>query len=748
MPAYVALCTDSKGDLYAVDFPGTLYHNPRQPSDALAAPGLGAPAGQGWRGVRQLAVVENAGGAPRLVVALDWSDRVLVAVERTGAGAERFVPQVVGTWPGITSLAGGTEGHCFGVTADGHLQRRTWRATGGQVTRALLDRLADHVFDTAARFGAQLAPEARAALSVVGGRLLHIAADGTAELRAVDRTVWRIGASVAKSMVTGLGGHRRLLGAGGDGLYAVSAEGQLLRTTLARTASSLGVTVGALLDKTLTGKTSFGAPTPSPTPTHWQPAGSGLMSWAALPCNVEGYAWPQSAAPGDTVQVHVALTLLRADALADNMQARTFDAALVRLRRMKGGVEADYDEVVWTSSAPYVASVPPALHDSFMQAGCNWPATFSVTIPVGARSGHYAVRLVPRDGSGRFYVPVVVRPAARTAPWLMLANTNTWNTYNQWGGRGKYVHDAPLPWTLPFCRPHPGCTPDVLGPLPTTELMNESHHLLRGELWVAGWLEDQGADFAVDVYSDRDLHRGLVDLRPTGAGGYRGVILNTHPEYWTVAMHDQLRAYLYPPDNAGGGSVIYLGGNGLYEEVVLSDDDQHLRIFPGVDLADDPYTVTNEQARQFCLMRVRGRPEHALIGVGFNNGAGCSVQGVPYLVQGDASSNAALAGLPAAPSGQPLPLGATSANTGFAANGWEVDVRGDASPPEAQAAGARIGLGATPATSGEMLCYRTAAGGVVFAGASLNVGGSLAVDPMLQRVVRNALDMARGTPLV
>lgn len=781
MPAYVALCTDAKGDLYATDFAGTLYHNARRSDNTLTSPGLGTPVGTGWRSVRQLAVLTTAPNGRRIVIALDWSGRLLAAAAPAGTGAwaaTTFTARATGTWADVTTLAGGADGHGFGVGTDGRLRRRTFTidAQGG-VTRRAVDVLTDTIFDMAAKVGAQLRPEAQQALAVVGNRLVQVGKDGATDLRAIDRTVWRIGASLGHTVMQGLTGHRRILGAGNDGFYVVSGEGQLLRqvltaaetgtlrTTIERTVdTAVDTAVTAMRTKALdvardtihdiVGDTAlgtvfgkaFGASAPT-TPTYWQPVASGLMSWAALSCNVEAYVWPQSALPGESVNVYAALTLLRADALANNANARTFDAALVRLRRMKNGVEGDYDEVLWTSTTPYQASVPPALTDTFMQTGCNWPETFSVTIPADAPSGHYAVRLVPRDGSGRFYAPIIVRPTQRTAPFVMLANTNTWNCYNQWGGRGKYVHDAPLPYTLPFMRPHPGLTPDILGPLPTTELMNESHHLLRGELWVAGWLQDLGADYAFDVYTDRDFHRGLVDLRPTGAGGYRGMILNTHPEYWSVGMHDQLVSYLQPTNGAGGGSVIYLGGNGLYEEVTLSDDDQHLGIFPGVDLTDDLYATTNEQARQFCLMRVRGRPEAALLGVGFNNAAGCSVQGQPYVVD-PTVSNPVLTGLTPAAAGQPITLGAKSANTGFSADGWEVDVRGTGTPAAALAANARVAIGATAATSGEMLCFTTPAGGTVFAGSSLNVGGALAVDPNLQRVVRNALDMARGMPPV
>ena len=58
-----------------------------------------------------------------------------------------------------------------------------------------------------------------------------------------------------------------------------------------------------------------------------------------------------------------------------------------------------------------------------------------------------------------------------------------------------------------------------------------------------------------DVFSDIDFHNEGCD-----ASQYRCLVLSTHPEYWSRQMYDNLAAYL-----DAGGSVLYLGGNGIYE---------------------------------------------------------------------------------------------------------------------------------------------------------------------------------------
>ena len=56
-------------------------------------------------------------------------------------------------------------------------------------------------------------------------------------------------------------------------------------------------------------------------------------------------------------------------------------------------------------------------------------------------------------------------------------------------------------------------------------------------MWVINWLTGKG--YRPDVYSDLDLHQGIDNLED-----YRALLLNTHPEYWSLEMLDQLCKYL------------------------------------------------------------------------------------------------------------------------------------------------------------------------------------------------------------
>ena len=216
----------------------------------------------------------------------------------------------------------------------------------------------------------------------------------------------------------------------------------------------------------------------------------------------------------------------------------------------------------------------------------------------------------------------------------MLANTNTWNAYNSYGGRSQYT--TPNGAILSFERPNPAATP----------LGSGLDHLARAESWVLGWLEEAG--YAFDVYTDLDFDAGIPDLNH-----YKALVLNTHPEYWTLQMFDRLEAYL-----AQGGRLLYLGGNGLYERVAFIDGARKLL------LRDNGIN-----ARDLFRSLTPPRPERPILGVAYegDNWSGDTSLYRPYRVS--LASHRFFAG--AGVSNGDL-IGASGRNG--AASGWEMDI--------------------------------------------------------------------------
>jgi hypothetical protein len=269
-----------------------------------------------------------------------------------------------------------------------------------------------------------------------------------------------------------------------------------------------------------------------------------------------------------------------------------------------------------------------------------------------------------------------------------------------------------------------------------TNPVDDGHlnHTTRAELWLLGWLEDSGYEY--DLYVDSDFHSGIGDL-----AGYGALILNTHPEYWTTRMRDNLDGYL-----SAGGNLLYLGGNGLFERCEYVRDYSAVRFEGG-----DP---TLGRPRNY--FRNLGRPEREVLGVAFmyNNYLTTS-DPAPYRVELSAHPFFAGTGV----SDGDL-VGRAGRNG--PASGWEMDWSQSATAPagvivtawEGNDRGLRAGnlqvlaRGSNKKVDGnptaEMTYYGHPGGGFVFAAGSLCFTGSLAQDATLQAVVKNALDRAIG----
>ncbi len=218
--------------------------------------------------------------------------------------------------------------------------------------------------------------------------------------------------------------------------------------------------------------------------------------------------------------------------------------------------------------------------DDLYDAG--WEADFEYTVPDDLRSGVYAVHLQTDDDES--YVTFFVRPprGTTTSRLAFLASTATYMAYANyhWLFHERYCEVAEAVWTTldkgdVFLQEHNEVglsTYDthsdgsgvryasrlrpVLNMAPKTPLwsFNADTHIL-------GWLEHQGIEY--DVITDEDLHEEGVAL----LDGYQTVLTGTHPEYYTTAMWDGLRAYL-----AREGRLVYLGGNGFIWRCALSSE--------------------------------------------------------------------------------------------------------------------------------------------------------------------------------
>ena len=336
-----------------------------------------------------------------------------------------------------------------------------------------------------------------------------------------------------------------------------------------------------------------------------------------------------------TVEDALALWDLAADIAGDRVTDRSPNHLHGRTvnvpKRAVTGHNWDGTEMDWRRAPQQYGAIH--FHDDDV-ADAGWRPSLTLTVPVDARSGVYALRLETAGGP-EFWVVFYVRPPRRgpRAPVAFLASTATYLAYSNYRARMR-----------------PGPSELFIGALPTvdtTDLLLMHHpelggstydthsdgsgvcHVSRlrpivntrptGWLWnlcldlcLLDWLEAHGQ--AYDVITDDDLHREGLPL----LDGYAVILTGCHPEYFSREMLDGLSAYL-----GRGGRLMYMGGNGFYWRV------SYPPAHPGLiemRRAEDGTRAWVESVGEYYhsstgeyggLWRRQGRAPNALVGVGF-----------------------------------------------------------------------------------------------------------------------------------
>ena len=291
------------------------------------------------------------------------------------------------------------------------------------------------------------------------------------------------------------------------------------------------------------------------------------------------------------------------------------------------GPDWDGSHQAWTAMPSHY----DAIHfhtDDVYDAG--WPAIAELTLPADLASGIYAFRL--RTAQGQDRVPFFVRPA-RQAPTADVALLMSSCTYMAYANHRMLFEGADFIATRSRLRPeheylrhHPEVgrsTYEKHTDGSGVMFSSRRRPVLQLRPGADGWNFTPDTDINAfldhlrvghDILADEDVHaEGIAALAP-----YRVIVTGTHPEYWSTRMLDALEAWL-----RRGGRLMYLGGNGFYWRVALSD------AWPGaVELrrAEDGVrnwqTEPGESYHAFTgeyggLWRRLGRAPNTLVGVGF-----------------------------------------------------------------------------------------------------------------------------------
>jgi hypothetical protein len=322
---------------------------------------------------------------------------------------------------------------------------------------------------------------------------------------------------------------------------------------------------------------------------------------------IEGYSLQPSCRAGEVVQVCASTTSER------------FDVEVHRWGATR--------ELVWTARDVVGREQPtPADADA---AGCGWEPLVQIPTERAWRSGFYLVTLTAQDAPedrAVGYTGFVVRATTPGRALFVLA-TNTWNAYNNWGGRSLYTGGKEVSFQRPWgrgmlVRPEvdredrkspprrPGEQPDVDGDLYQTF---RYEHGFPGYLGSAGWFTYERrfaewadrADLKLDYAISSDLEQvaGITD-------GYRLVIGAGHDEYWSAAGRETIERFV-----AGGGNYASFSGNTMFWRVRLERGGTSMVCHKYTAHATDP-VVTEDPTAMTGMWAdpVVGRTERGLLG--------------------------------------------------------------------------------------------------------------------------------------
>jgi hypothetical protein len=318
------------------------------------------------------------------------------------------------------------------------------------------------------------------------------------------------------------------------------------------------------------------------------------------------YAWPQSVAPGDTVALRTAGPPADAE----------IRIARIGLRR----------EVVWSGK---VELEPHDLPERAAAEGCPWPDTATVEVPSTWRSGFYEVTLRTRSGFQHDAVGFFVVRSATADPSkpLLVLTTNTWNAYNDFGGRNLYSRGTQVSFARPMA---PGFLRKPDGPGARVAVVDAPDRAMRAHVsylrdhqfsqWggSAGWPNAElpfvqwaeAAGYELDYAANADLETvpGLLD-------GRRLYLSVGHDEYWSWEMRDAVEQFV-----RAGGNAVFLSGNTSFWQVRF-DDDHSMTGFKD-QFAKDPVYDTDRQHLLTSMWsdHLIGRPENQMTGVSFSRG--------------------------------------------------------------------------------------------------------------------------------
>jgi hypothetical protein len=422
---------------------------------------------------------------------------------------------------------------------------------------------------------------------------------------------------------------------------------------------------------------------------------------------ISGYADRVSVVAGDTIRFFVSTS------------APAYDLSINRMGWYGGTGGREVHRAFGQVGTPQPVPTPDP---EASLAAANWLPSYSLVVPYGWVSGVYLVRLLATNEARDVgYILFVVRDDNQAADFVYKLPVNTYQAYNNWGGKSffRYNSTGGPATKVSFDRPYSQW--DGAG-----QFFDWDYPMIR-------WLEREG--YNVTYITDVDAHAGTGWL-----AGRRALLSVGHDQYWSKEMRDNWEAA-----RDVGRSLGFFGGNAAYWQVRYEPSARgaaHRVLVSYREARLDPLTgVDHSRVTVAFRSEIVKRPENALLGVQWEGSTGFNAT-FPYVVQ--AADHWIFAGTGAAP-GQAW----------SAVVGGELDraVQNATTPPGLVVLSASpvMDLQGQPAVANSAY-YRQ--GGMVFTAGTVDWAWGLddwrqagLVDPRIQRVTANVLDAFRqGRP--
>ena len=302
---------------------------------------------------------------------------------------------------------------------------------------------------------------------------------------------------------------------------------------------------------------SRNSPAPAPAPKDTRGAavflenrlsGTPGWSWPDHGSGISGYAVPSSVDLGGEVSIAVSTASTTYD--IDVYRIGWYSGSLGRLVRSTHGLKGR-SQGMWEPNTFGVIGCPTCRYDA--RTGLlelQWGVTYAFNVPASWISGDYVARLSTPAGDVS-YAWFVVRDDHHSTDILAIMPLNTYQAYNNWGGKSLYPTNSFGPPTMQVGQ-FSGAATQVSMERPYA---NWSGGGIRQDFETVEFLERDGYDVAYATSTDLDRDPYLLD-------GHRVILFVGHDEYWSRTMRDRVEAF-----RDTGTSLVFLGGNDVYWQV-------------------------------------------------------------------------------------------------------------------------------------------------------------------------------------